>query len=377
MDELLDAIRSALTADLLTPEWRARAAEPQARPYTGHCYVAAEAAYHLLGGRAVGLHPMSVSREHGGPHWFLVDDAGNIIDPTSEQFAQRELERLYAHARGRGFLTKQPSRRARIVMDRVRRGIENPEARTVMRPAGWEATGDEGLEALREWKRTGHVYRGMTAQEYDATVGRGKPVQSTGRHSFKSEGTNFADDPGDAESFANYGRDDPRKTGRPTYLVEVRRTPTMEQWPDGYIKAQAPIPHSQVARVWKMYADGGVLVAEQIKNVKNPDSSLPAGFEGFDGPETVYQPDARDRALAFLGSLRPGDKLDFPKASFLVRHAQGALVYVQKANTKGTKLYRLVTAALEPLTLEVCEVYGGSGDLMPGKPVAARGTFNT
>lgn len=136
MDELLDAIRAALTPDLLTPEWRARAAAPQARPYTGHCYAASEAAYHLLGGRAAGLHPMSVGREHGGPHWFLVNDTGDVIDPTAEQFTQRELEHLYAHARGRGFLTRRPSRRARIVMDRVRRcSVENPASSL---PAGFE-----------------------------------------------------------------------------------------------------------------------------------------------------------------------------------------------------------------------------------------------
>jgi len=124
LHELLDAVRASLTPDLLTPEWRAKAAKPRARPYTGHCYVAAEAVYHLLGGKAAGLRPMSTGVAHGGPHWFLVDDDGLIIDPTAEQYTTRELQRVYAHARGKGFLTRQPSRRARVVMDRVAEQLE-------------------------------------------------------------------------------------------------------------------------------------------------------------------------------------------------------------------------------------------------------------
>jgi len=136
---------------------------------------------------------------------------------------------------------------------------------TVLRPAGWNATGDDGAEALGKWRRAGHVYRGMTEREYDATVGRREPIHSTGRHSLAGEGTNFADDPGDAESYVNFGRDDPRKTGKPNYLVEVKLTDAMKRWPDGYIKSSEPVLYASVTRVWKMFVQGDEVVAQQIK----------------------------------------------------------------------------------------------------------------
>lgn len=135
----------------------------------------------------------------------------------------------------------------------------------VMRPEGWEATSDEAYKALDQWKRSGHVYRGMDSREYQATVGRGKPVWSTGNWSHESEGTNFADHPGDAESYVNFGRTDPRKTGKPTYLVEVKRTPSMEKWPDGYIKSPDPVPYSEVKRVWEMYPENGEIRVRTLK----------------------------------------------------------------------------------------------------------------
>jgi len=107
------------------------------------------------------------------------------------------------------------------------------------------------------WTRQGHVYRGMTDTEYRATVGKRKPIKSTGAWSFAEEGTCFADAPEDAESYANSGRTDPRATGHPTYLVEVKRTPEMKRWPDGYIKTPLPVPFSEVSRIWKMYAVEG------------------------------------------------------------------------------------------------------------------------
>jgi len=98
--------------------------------------------------------------------------------------------------------------------------------------------------------------------EYKATVGRGQPVQSSGAYSHASEGTNYAEDPETAEDYANFGRDDPRKSGKTTYLVEVKQPPSMKRWRDGYLKTPDPVP---ATRVWKMYAEGGAVVAERIK----------------------------------------------------------------------------------------------------------------
>ncbi len=81
----------------------------------GNCYVTCEALYHLLGGKAAGWKPM-VMRVHGDTHWFLKHSTGMILDPTVSQFKYLPV---YSLARGSGFLTKGPSRRAKALMDRM------------------------------------------------------------------------------------------------------------------------------------------------------------------------------------------------------------------------------------------------------------------
>jgi hypothetical protein len=114
-------------------------------------------------------------------------------------------------------------------------------------------------------KREGHVYRGMTDYEYQATIGANRPIRSTGKYSFESEGTNFASDPSEAESYANFGRDDPRKTGKSTWLVEVKLGADIVLGKDGYYKAADEIGLDRVSRVWKMSAEDGAVMMEQIK----------------------------------------------------------------------------------------------------------------
>jgi len=108
--EALVAVRGALTDDLRRPPWRGSTC-----PVEGHCYVAAEALYHLLGGAGAGWTPAQMAHE-GGPHWYLRHRDGRVLDPTAEQF---DTPPDYARGRGRGFLTREPSRRARIVLERV------------------------------------------------------------------------------------------------------------------------------------------------------------------------------------------------------------------------------------------------------------------
>lgn len=78
----------------------------------GNCYVTCEALYHLLGGKIAGYTPHTV-RHEGDVHWFLVLGESTIIDPTASQF---KTPPPYHLARGRGFLTKTPSKRARELM---------------------------------------------------------------------------------------------------------------------------------------------------------------------------------------------------------------------------------------------------------------------
>lgn len=81
----------------------------------GNCYVASEALYHLLGGKAAGWKPMTLKHE-GDTHWFLKHSSGLIVDPTVSQF---DSPPPYERAVGRGFLTKEPSRRASELMQRI------------------------------------------------------------------------------------------------------------------------------------------------------------------------------------------------------------------------------------------------------------------
>ena len=111
---LIESIVSLLHPGLLPkdPYWR-RA--NRRNPLAGHCYVASESLFWLSGGRRSGLVPQ-VMRVGGRTHWFLKDRAGRIIDPTASQFKRTPS---YRKARGCGFLTARPSRRAQEIIDRI------------------------------------------------------------------------------------------------------------------------------------------------------------------------------------------------------------------------------------------------------------------
>jgi hypothetical protein len=81
----------------------------------GNCYVTSEALYHLLGGKASGWTPMRIQCP-GDTHWFLKHKgSGLILDATATQF-EGKFMLDYASARGSGFLTRKPSKRARMLM---------------------------------------------------------------------------------------------------------------------------------------------------------------------------------------------------------------------------------------------------------------------
>ena len=113
---VIDRVREALTDDLLQPKYRN---SPRKSDVEGHCYAAAEAVYHLLGGKAAGLTPMVGRDAEGGTHWWLRDSDGKIIDPTGDQYEYLGMERPYDTGKGAGFLIKEPSIRAREIMKRV------------------------------------------------------------------------------------------------------------------------------------------------------------------------------------------------------------------------------------------------------------------
>lgn len=104
-----------LTDDLLTPRYRRHKKTNNVPDTFGHCYVASEAAYYLLGGKEEGWKPMHMTHL-GASHWFLKHESGYILDLTYNQF-KSPLD--YSKARGTGFLTKEPSKRAKKLLIRI------------------------------------------------------------------------------------------------------------------------------------------------------------------------------------------------------------------------------------------------------------------
>ena len=110
---LVQRIASVLSDDLRQPKYRG---DPN--PLRGHCYIAAEALFHMAGGRASGLVPRRM-RHEGDTHWWLLDEEGRVYDITAGQFKKPVP---YDKApRGGGFLTLEPSDRTIEVMRRVNR----------------------------------------------------------------------------------------------------------------------------------------------------------------------------------------------------------------------------------------------------------------
>ena len=111
---IVNQVRGALvdSDDLRTKDYKG-----SPNIYAGHCYVASEAIYHLAKRAGIALKPMFIYHKDT-PHWYLMD-SNRILDSTKEQFADLVN---YSKGRGKGFLTKRPSRRA---VELIRRATTN------------------------------------------------------------------------------------------------------------------------------------------------------------------------------------------------------------------------------------------------------------
>ena len=112
----ISKIVRALSPELLEPRWRRRVKTGD-HPTTGHCYIAAEALFHFWG-KERGFKPKVISFGRGITHWYLEHPDGRIADPSAAQFDGEPIP--YDRGRGCSFLTVRPSRRARIVLARLR-----------------------------------------------------------------------------------------------------------------------------------------------------------------------------------------------------------------------------------------------------------------
>lgn len=110
--KIANLIRDQLTDDLLKKDWLKKKPENSPNSF-GHCYIASEALYYM-GGKEYGLKPY-ILKINGGTHWFLRNKA-EFIDPTWDQFS---FYLDYESAKGAAFLTKYPSKRTKILIERV------------------------------------------------------------------------------------------------------------------------------------------------------------------------------------------------------------------------------------------------------------------
>lgn len=140
--DLVRRVQKCLTPDLLDKGYA-----PGKHPHAGHCAVATEAVWveaaRDLGYKSrvatwrgrpgtspVGAPPCGAEDRKAGncsSHWWLVSPEGCVLDPTSGQFSQRELEAIYARGRGAGAQGVRyrngvlvPSARAAKVLRRMR-----------------------------------------------------------------------------------------------------------------------------------------------------------------------------------------------------------------------------------------------------------------
>ena len=222
-----------------------------------------------------GAHPgitRLILHEVGHRYYFRFMDSGdrgkfdsyfNSVPATStygSTVSAEDFAEVFAdYAMGEN-LSRDQIERLKVFLGRTSKSASKTP--TVLRPLGWNATSEEGHAFLKSLEGPAFVFRGITETEYSATIGSGKPIWSRGDYSHSSEGTNFATSAEDAESYVNFGRDDPRKTGRSNYLVRVRKTPEMILGRDGYVKSHNPV---DAEAVWEMLPVEGEIQIRRLK----------------------------------------------------------------------------------------------------------------
>ena len=109
--KLIKLIQDNLSDDLRKPKYKGHP-----NRLKGHCYVASEA-FKYLSENPDDWKPGTL-RHESDIHWVLKHRiTGEIVDLTVGQF---KTVPLYATFRGRGFLTKLPSKRTQILIGRIK-----------------------------------------------------------------------------------------------------------------------------------------------------------------------------------------------------------------------------------------------------------------
>lgn len=119
LPQIISLMQQCFTDDLLNPKYRNM---PRDTPAEGHCYAAAEALYHALGGQKSGYTPQYAPFTKNGvamTHWWLRSKDGTIVDPTASQFTAIGMTPPYEAGKSAGFLTRLPSKRATLILSQV------------------------------------------------------------------------------------------------------------------------------------------------------------------------------------------------------------------------------------------------------------------
>ena len=107
-------VKSHLTLDLLQPQYRAENAA--GNPMFGYCYVASEALYYMFDGE---FHAYCGKDERDITHWWLLNPRLNIrLDATCDQYFSQGLVPPYKAGRRLSWMTNEPSKRCRILLER-------------------------------------------------------------------------------------------------------------------------------------------------------------------------------------------------------------------------------------------------------------------
>lgn len=140
---LAEHVVGSLSDDLRKPKYKGHE-----NNLAGHCYVASEALWHMLGGPESGWVPQTIRHEND-THWYLKHkDTGKILDVTAGQFKTKVP---YDKGRGCGFLTKEPSKRAKELITRIKARQAQMNDPTLSKGIRWAYHGTDpaNLESIR------------------------------------------------------------------------------------------------------------------------------------------------------------------------------------------------------------------------------------
>jgi len=114
IQNLINNIKDNLTSNLLKKEYREL---NKNNPMFGHCYIATETLYHLINNKD--YKPYYGKDENNITHWWLQNSSGKILDATKEQYTSLNKKPPYHKGRKGAFLTKQPSKRSKILINKL------------------------------------------------------------------------------------------------------------------------------------------------------------------------------------------------------------------------------------------------------------------